>query len=101
MDTLDGVYLLGGPLVPRPKNEAGRVALALAREFGLDAALGVAERQLARKPGRPPGSVRKPQAGQVGVRLTVEEREWLRARAKAERTTEAGLIRRWIAERMR
>lgn len=54
-----------------------------------------------RKPGRPHGSVRKPQAGQVGVRLTVDERQWLRARAEADGTTEAGLIRRLIAEARR
>lgn len=96
----------------KAKNEAGRVALALAREFGLDAAVGVAERLTglggARKgAGRPQGSVRKPQAGTVGVRLTVDERTWLRARAEeiaqreGRRVSESGVIRRLIAEARR
>lgn len=50
-----------------------------------------------RKPGRPHGTTRKPQAGQVGVRLTIDEREWLRARAEADGVREATVIRRLIA----
>lgn len=75
--------------------EAGRVALALAKEFGLQEAEKVAER-LTRGPGRPPGTVRKPQAGQVGVRLTVDERTWLRAEAERQGVSESRVIRRLI-----
>lgn len=92
--------------VARPKNETVRVVRALLTEFGPEEAVGVAER-LTRGPGRPRGSVRKPQAGTVGVRLTVDERTWLRARAEeiaqreGRRVSESGVIRRLIAEARR
>ncbi len=83
------------PLTPIPADACPKCVAATRPSPSLLAAAHTA-REIIRRRGRPVGTIRKPQAGQIGVRLTVDERDWLRVEAAKHGTTEAGMLRALI-----